>query len=154
MVATAEALRALAELVDALQAPGAVFGTWVPSSPRPDGSASMPYVEYGELEGRFRAAVGRGGWMRVGFDWSSWAATDEARAFEADPARIAAATPEQLARLLTWIIRGDRFSEGTLLGAFERGHLAAIGRRAQTLLDDPVALAASMAEDAGRADPG
>lgn len=143
-------LAELADLVDALEAPGAEFGTWAPMTPQPDGSTTVPYVEYGDLERRFREAVGRGGWMRVGFDWPAWAGTAEAQAFEADPARIAAATPEQLARLLTWIIRGDRFMEGNLLGAFERGHLAAIARRAKALLDDPAALAASLAEDAGR----
>jgi len=48
---------------------------------------------------------------------------------------VAAATPEQLAMLLTAIVRSDRFVEGSIAGAFESGLLVAICRRAATLLE-------------------
>ena len=44
------------------------------------------------------------------------------------------ATADDLARLLTAIVRSDRFSEGSINGAFESGLLARIARRAATLL--------------------
>ena len=72
------------------------------------------------------------------------ARTDEARAIHAEPARIAAASPLQLAQLVTMFVRGDRFNEGYLLEAFVQGHLTAIARRAKALLDDPAALAAAL----------
>jgi hypothetical protein len=48
---------------------------------------------------------------------------------------VAGATQEELAKLLTAIIRSDRFVEGSLEGAFESGLLAAICRRAAVLLE-------------------
>jgi uncharacterized protein DUF6508 len=41
---------------------------------------------------------------------------------------------DQLAWLLTAIIRSDRFVEGSIAGAFESGLLARIARRAAVLL--------------------
>ena len=52
-----------------------------------------------------------------------------------DPEAVAAATPEQLAWLLTAIVRSDRFVEGSIEGAFESGLLARIARRAAALLE-------------------
>jgi hypothetical protein len=51
-----------------------------------------------------------------------------------DPEATAAATPDQLARLLTAIVRSDRFVEGSIAGAFDSGLLARIARRAAALL--------------------
>jgi hypothetical protein len=74
------------------------------------------------------------------------AQTDEARSIHVEPSRIAAASPLQLAQLVTMFVRGDRFNEGYLLEAFVKGHLTAIARRAQALLDDPGALAAALGD--------
>ena len=41
--------------------------------------------------------------------------------FISDVAAVARATPDDLAKLLTVIIRGDRFSEGEIAGAFKSG---------------------------------
>jgi hypothetical protein len=48
---------------------------------------------------------------------------------------MATATANQLAKVLTALIRGERFSEGTLREAFESGLLLAIALRAEALLD-------------------
>jgi hypothetical protein len=42
-----------------------------------------------------------------------------------------------LARLVTAIVRGDRFTEGNLAGAMQRGFVTAICRRAAVLLGEP-----------------
>ena len=54
----------------------------------------------------------------------------------ADPTRVAAVDAEDLRRLLTTIIRGDRFVRRAMSSgqAFESGMLLAIARRAETLL--------------------
>jgi hypothetical protein len=44
------------------------------------------------------------------------------------------ASPDDLARLLTAIVRSDRFVEGSLVGAFESGLLTRIAQRAAALL--------------------
>jgi uncharacterized protein DUF6508 len=128
----AERLRPLADLVPILEAPGADFGGWE-TPPPVDGVHGLPFFRFGPAAEAFRAAVARGGWIVV-FDWMAWLETDEGRALRDRPDALAAAAPDQLARLLTAIVRSDRFVEGSIAGAFESGLLARIARRAASLL--------------------
>ncbi len=131
-------LSALADVLPLLEASTeAEFGTWIKSTQGNDGVWTMPYVDYGPTGRAFRAAAARGEWVRPDVDWTSWAQTDEARQLHAEPSRIAASSPTQLAQLVTTFVRGDRFNEGYLLEAFTRGHLTAIARRARVLVDEP-----------------
>jgi hypothetical protein len=132
-VVEADRLRDLADLVPSLEAPDADFGHWE-APPPVDGVHSFGYFEFGPTAEAWRAAVGRGGWVIVGFDWRSWLQTDEGRALRDRPEALASATPEQLGKLLTAIVRSDRFVEGSIAGAFESGLLARIARRATALL--------------------
>jgi ABC-type nitrate/sulfonate/bicarbonate transport system substrate-binding protein len=50
--------------------------------------------------------------------------------------KLSKAQPDQLAKLLTALIRGDRLCEGMLAGAFESGLLPAILQRAKKLSQD------------------
>jgi hypothetical protein len=129
---TADRLRELAELVPILEADDADFGHWVIPAPV-DGVESFGYYEFGPTGEAWRAAVGRGAWVTAGFDWRSWLETDEGRAFHQGTDAVETATPEQLGKLLTAIVRSDRFVEGSIAGAFESGLLAAIARRAAAL---------------------
>jgi hypothetical protein len=127
-------LRALADVLPALEAPDADFGHWELPPPR-DGVHSLGWFEFGRTAEAWRAAVGRGDWIVVGFDWRSWLAGDEGGSLRDDPAALANAAPDQLAWLLTAIVRSDRFVEGSIAGAFESGLLAGISRRAAALLE-------------------
>jgi hypothetical protein len=126
-------LNALATLTPILESAGADFGHWVVQPPA-NGVQSVPYYSFGPTAQAFRAAVARGGWVIIGFDWMTWMATEEGGALRDQPKALALATPDQLARLLTAIIRSDRFVEGSIAGAFESGLLAQIARRAAALL--------------------
>jgi hypothetical protein len=126
-------LDALAALLPALEDPDAVFGRWEGSWEGADGIVHMGYFVPGPVGDAFLAAVGRGGWVTAGFDWPTWARTAEAQALWKDPAAMASATPDQLARFLTALVRSERFSEGTLEEAHESGLLARIARRAAAL---------------------
>ena len=123
-----------------LESTGSEFGEWV--SPAPiNGVLSLPYYALGPTGEAFTTAVGLGGWLIVGFGWGTWMATDEGAALRDQPATMSSATPDDLARLLTAIVRSDRFVEGSIAGAFESGLLARIARRAAALLaelQDPV----------------
>jgi Family of unknown function (DUF6508) len=134
---TVEGLRTVGDFAHELAAPGFRFGAWERSRQGSDGSWSMPYVTYEPRALELQRAAAAAGLITPEVDWQAWAATEEARAFRTDPSLVASATVEQLAHLVTWIYRSDRFSEGSLLEAFESGHLAAIARRARTLADDP-----------------
>jgi Family of unknown function (DUF6508) len=126
-------LRALANLVPILESGDVDFGHWEVTPPT-GGVHHLPYYKFGPVADAFTAAVGRGGWVIIGFDWRTWLEADEGRAFRDRPEAVAAATPDQLAKLLTAIVRSDRFVEGSIAGAFESGLLARIARRATALL--------------------
>lgn len=135
MVNSADRLRPLAALVSTLESAGADFGTWeVP--PPVGGVGSLGYYVFGPAGKAFLEAVRRGGWITAGFDWGAWLQSDEGRALRDRPEALAAAAPEQLARLLTAIVRSDRFVEGSIAGAFESGLLGRIARRADVLLSE------------------
>ncbi len=130
-------LQALAAIASRLEAKDAAqeFGQWVPSRQAEPGVSTMPYVEDGPLERAFREAAA--GWLRPSFNWPEWAATDDALALRRDPERLARATPEDLAHLITALIRSNRFNEGLLLDAMQEGLLGRIARRAAALLEEP-----------------
>ena len=89
---------------------------------------------YEELGLEFIAAITRAGWM-VPFDWATWAQTAEGQRLLGEPRHIATATADQLGKVLTTVIRHERFSEGTLNEALESGLLLAIAQRAEALLE-------------------
>lgn len=135
-----ERLRVLADWLPVLGSGDLDIGHWVTSEPGADGVMHLPWFDYSPTMLRFLSDVARAGWVQP-FDWMAWAASPAGQAFIADPRRVAAADADDLQRLLTSIVRGDRFIEGNIAGAFESGMLVAIVRRAGVLLD-----AAAMAD--------
>lgn len=130
-----DGLRALAAMLPALEAPEFVAGRWHDSEKRDDGTLTMPWYELGPTADAFLRAVGESGLMLTGFAWPSWVSTPEAVALHGDREALARATPDQLAMLLTALIRQDRFNEGALGESFESGLMTAIARRAKELAE-------------------
>ena len=130
-----ERLRELTAVLPLLEAPDAEFGRWE-LPPARDGVGSLGWFELGPTGEAWRAAVATGEWIVGGFDWRTWLAGDEGRSLRDDPGALATASPDQLAWLLTSIVRSDRFTEGSIGGAFESGLLARIAQRAEALLDE------------------
>jgi hypothetical protein len=131
-----ERLRALAEMVPTMEAPGFSFGHWEGGERDKSRAMQMPYVELDAGGEAFRAAVGRGGWVTPKVDWSAWSRTPEFEALRREPEVMARASAEQIEHLLTTLVRADRFNEGTLLGAWESGLLLRVVRRARGLLEE------------------
>ena len=128
-----ERLRALAQFLPVFEQPGFEFGTWHGSYESSPGVLALPFFERNETSQRFVSMAYDEGWVLPGFNWPAWQVTAEAMTLRDDPAALAAASPDQLAKLLTVLIRRDRFVEGALNSAFEAGLLTAIARRAATL---------------------
>lgn len=126
-------LRILADTLPTLEAPDFVAGRWHYSEQRDDGVLTMPWFELGPMGLAFVRAVGESGFMLTGFAWPDWASTPEAVALRTDREALAQAAPDQLAKLLTMLIREDRFNEGALAHSLESGLIAAIARRAKVL---------------------
>ena len=120
----ADSMKALAEFLPKFEAPGFEFGDWESGwfSPSQD---ALDFI----------SACYESGWMKPNFDWPRWMGTDEAAQLRDDPTALEQATPEQLSRLLTVLIRQDRFSDGSLGAAFESGLLVRIVRRIAKLAE-------------------
>ena len=129
-----ESLRVLASWADAF-AGGLPTGRWQGGDADAAGTIQMPWYEYSDPIERFVADMSRAELVRP-VDWMAWMATPRAQRLVRDPADIAQATPEELVYLVTAIIRGERFSDGEIAGAYERGSLLALARRAKALLDE------------------
>jgi len=127
-----ERLRALGKYEDVFTAPDFTMGHWAETTPGEDGVIQMPWFEYSDGAEAVVEEAYELGWV-VDFDWMKWAASPKGRRLVADAGRVARAPAADLARLLTVLIRGDRFSEGELAGAYESGMLGAIVRRAAEL---------------------
>jgi hypothetical protein len=128
-------LEALAAYLPELESPGYVAGTWRGGERGPDGVIQMPWFEDSDRGLALRGAIGAAGMVVTGFDWMRWLDSPEGAALRDEPGAIERASEEDLAHLLTAIVRGDRFSEGNVAGAIESGVMARILRRLRDLLD-------------------
>jgi hypothetical protein len=128
-----ERLHALAAFLPRLEQPDFEFGKWVNPATEEPGVIVMGYYDFSETAEAFVKMAYDAGWVLSDFDWSAWAQTAEAAGFRDSPDALAQATAEQLARLLTVVIRQDRFCDGAIASAYESGLLTGIVRRAGQL---------------------
>ena len=133
-------LEALASLLPEFEAGGFACGEWRGGEEQRPGVMTMPWFDLSDPVRRFAgeaAALVRTarteGRMPSDFAWTSWARTPEAQTLREDRDALAQATPEQLAKLLTVLIRQNKFVEGALAGDCESGLLTAVLRRADRL---------------------
>ncbi len=122
-------------LPDVDKQPDFRFGEWVHPPQTEPGVHGMGGYSPSDTALSFIRAADEYGWVRP-FDWGQWMGTDEAIGLRDDPAALAVATPDQLARLLTTLIRQDRFVEDALGNAYESGLLTAVLRRAAALVGE------------------
>ena len=128
-------LRILADTLPILEAPDFSPGRWHDSEQGADGVWTMPWYELSPEAEAVTSAIGQAGLLQPGFDWPTWARTPEAQALRFEDWALAEATPDQLGKLLTALIRENRFNEGALGDTFESGFMTAVVRRAKALAD-------------------
>ena len=126
-------LTVLASWADRLAAAEFAIGDWTPQHRTEDGTLLMPWFEYSVDVDRFLREIAGAGWVQP-FDWPAWAASEAGRRLQTDPAAIGDATPDDLIRLVTTIVRSDRFHEGAIASAFDRGVYLRIAHRAEDLV--------------------
>jgi hypothetical protein len=127
-----ERLRRLAAWADRFADPAFSFGRWVTPPRREDGVIQLGWYDLSEAGQRFVSEMYELGWV-YSFDWMQWLGSPEGRLLSSGPEPVASASADDLARLLTAILRGERFADGNVEGAFESGILLAIARRAREL---------------------
>ncbi len=126
-----ERLEVLAKYLSIFTAPGFVFGEIVPAKEH-DGVIELGWTQYGPEAQAFMKDAYNYGWVQ-GTDWMDWMQTDEAQALSQDPDRMAAASIDDLAKVLTVSFRRDRFVEGSLGADFKRGLITRVIKRAHEL---------------------
>ena len=108
----AMALRGIAAFLPKFKVAGFEFGHWTEPAHGQGGAIVMPYFVLSDEASSFVQAAYDLGWVRSEVDWPTRGQTPEAQSLQSDPALLAEATQEQLARLLTLCIRQDRFGRG------------------------------------------
>ena len=125
-----KSLRALARYAPIFEKEGFTWGRWNdPKHPQ-----VMPYFVESDEASAFIEDAYKRGWVIKNFPWSEWIASEEAVNLRGEPGAVGAATADQLGKLLTSCIRGDRFREGVLAEAYDSGLLTHIARRAMVLI--------------------
>jgi hypothetical protein len=124
-----ERLKAIQKFLSIFKSDGFVFGGLVAAK---DGQ--FPYYAMSQPASDFYQAAYDAGWVAV-FDWQKWSTTERYKELRAHHVAIDEASIDELVKLLTSVIRADRFIDGTLTEAFDSGLLLAILRRADALLE-------------------
>jgi hypothetical protein len=107
-------------------------GTWVPSERQPDGTFILGYATLSTTASAFVQTLYHEK-VVASFDWGHWMKV-RGRALYDDPQQLAACSLADCRRLLTAIVRGDRFTEGALLSALESGLIDRILGRVRAVL--------------------
>jgi hypothetical protein len=131
-VFSSEAVRRLGAWADRFADPAFSAGAWTPSRTDDDGVIHMGWFDLSDVCQAFVSEMYELGFVHD-FEWMQWLATPEGRDLAARPEAVATASADDLGKLLTAIIRSERFGDGQIEGAFESGLLLAIARRAQEL---------------------
>ena len=133
---TIKRMQRLAAFLPHFEKPDHKFGNWMQPQSEEEGVLVLPHFSFSESAQEFLYMAYDEELVLKGFDWPSWKSSDEAQKLRNDPEYLAKATSDQLARLLTVLIRQERFCEGSLSAAYESGLLTEICRRAAWLVSE------------------
>jgi hypothetical protein len=115
---TAQEIERLLEFLPRLSVAGfAPIRDWGGGEKNSDGSYVMPWPRYDAIVTRFFEAAGQDCWMD--FDYVP---VEAGRMLE-DPALVRRASIDEIKTMLTYCVRGERFSEGHWGAMIEQGHV-------------------------------
>jgi hypothetical protein len=127
-----EALKRLGQFSEIFRQPGFQFQERIEGRVR-DGMPTVPGYVYSREAEQFIDLCYRDQWVKQDFDWPAWKETEEATALRDRPEVLAQASADELASLLTVLVRQERFVEGSLGAAFASGLLLRIVDRCREL---------------------
>ena len=128
-----ENLKALADFWPVFANPKFVWEIEKGIEPKVKGEFIMPQRIWDKEATAFHNMVYKEEWV-VDYDWTEWVNTEEFKKMMESPNGIETATSVQLAKLITALVRKERFCEGTLSEASSTGLLERITRRASQLI--------------------
>ena len=97
---------------------------WHGGTPDADGVIQMPYPEYHPVISEFLSALSKAHAV-ADVDWMHWSGASR---YSTD-ADVRIAPVADAVRLITTVVRGERFDEGTVAAALEDGRLQAAAER-------------------------
>jgi hypothetical protein len=126
-----ERLAGIAAFIPQIEDPDLEIGKLV-TGQTADGIPHLPFYAYGPAVSALLDAFNYFDWV-VPFDWPSWAQTDEAQMYVRHPETILTCSIGDLERIITTLVRRERFSNGSLSAAIDSGMVINALRRAETL---------------------
>ena len=134
-----ERLTRLAGFCPIFELKGFEFGKWCGGEEIGHGVIEDHYFQFGDSAAALIEMCYEFGWVLHSFKWSEWMHSTEAQELRDRPEKLAEASPDQLAKLLTVLVRQDRFCEGNLAAAYQSGLILGILHRASVLVGgDPI----------------
>jgi hypothetical protein len=103
------------------------FAEWAGGEKSADGTVTMPYPVYPEDVVQFYWIAGQPCWSDYGYE------PREAARMLADEAFIRRATLDEVKTMLTYCVRGERFSDGHWGAMLESGKVVALLKRLRVL---------------------
>jgi hypothetical protein len=125
-------LEAITRFLPEFEDPEFEFGRWEEPEDATPGVITLDYFLISRTGQEFIRACYDHGWV-INFDWPEWKGTEEAKSLRDEEEVLNQADPEQLAKLLTVLIRQERFVDGALNSAYESGLLVGILIRAKEI---------------------
>ncbi len=93
----------------------------------------LPGFEFTPAADSFHQYCYEDGWILKDFGWPTWSKSPAGAGLLEHPELIASADVKTLSRLLTVILRSERFTDGAIAGYWSRGTIPAIFFRAAEL---------------------
>ncbi len=94
-----------------------------------DGTFTVPYPDYDPLVEEFYRAVSSGGWLDIGYD------PDQASRMLKDENMVKTALLSQIKAMLTFCVRGERFSDGHWAEMIEKGYIRRLLERLNVIAE-------------------
>ena len=127
-------LRRLAEFEAYLSDPDDPAFEIVPATHEGDEMVQMPWWNVREVGQAWLNLLREDGWLRP-FAWSRWSSTPRGARLLGSLDGPDDASEEELVRILTTLVRQDRFFDGALASAVRSGYVPHVCRRAGELAD-------------------
>lgn len=111
------------DALDAFDRDGFTSGRFIGGDRQADGSITWPSFMPSDKVRRFMILAHEDGWVGRRFDWSEWKEGEQARNLRDNPGAMARANIDDIEKLITVIVRQERFSDGSIKSAIDSGLL-------------------------------
>lgn len=130
---TLSQVKALTHFIEPFESTGFRFSTYSPPVQDKDGYWCSGHNAVSLTGDAFVQALIDNGWGTVNFDWPTFVNGPEYRGLVKAPDGFDDATSEQIAKVITSILRRDRFADGWLTSAFEDGTVLRMLKRLKVI---------------------